>query len=136
MMDTIAPLLGSRYHVDPPPPGHLKHPIYPTQSIYREWLQLWSTHLITRVRGLSAKKIFDTLRTAVRNKDVTVANHILPHLVLNILLGGEPEDARAIRDEVVAVLDDQLQPTTTSTREKRLLSAQARSLKNIWSRNF
>jgi serine/threonine-protein kinase ATR len=126
MMDTVGPLLGSRYELKPPPPRNLQHPIYPTLSTYREWLQQWSGHLITCVAGSRAVKIFRVFEAAVRNKDVTVANHILPHLVLNILLVGKAEDAGAIRDEVVAVLNDQLNPSATSTREKRLLCAQVR----------
>jgi len=74
-------------------------------------------------RTNSAENI-QRLSFAVRNKDVAVAHHILPHLVLNILISGKEEDVQGIRLELLAVLEDQVDVDSGSTADKKLLSAQ------------
>jgi hypothetical protein len=70
--------------------------------------------------------IFGVFRQAVRNKDVVVAHHLLPHLVLNILISGHDADAQNIRAELLIVLEDQVDPDSRSSEDKKLLSAQVR----------
>ncbi|KAJ7462055.1 hypothetical protein FB451DRAFT_1043857 [Mycena latifolia] len=125
VVETAAPLLEGRFAVPPyTAPQTLTHPIYPCHSTYREWIQWWSVHLITRASGHTAQIIFGVFRQAVRNKDVVVAHHLLPHLVLNILISGDENDTQNIRKELLIVLEDQVNPDSQSTEDKRLLSAQ------------
>ncbi|KAJ7771049.1 hypothetical protein DFH07DRAFT_734832 [Mycena maculata] len=125
VVETAAPLLEGRFAVPPYTTPHaLTHPIYPCHSTYREWMQWWSVHLITRASGKTAQVIFGVFRQAVRNKDVVVAHHLLPHLVLNILISGDETDAQNIRKELLVVLEDQVAPDSTSSEDKKLLSAQ------------
>jgi serine/threonine-protein kinase ATR len=125
VVETAAPLLEGRFAVPPNTTAHnLTHPIYPSHSTYREWIQWWSVHLITRVSGQTAQTIFSVFRQAVRNKDVVVAHHLLPHLVLNILISGDDADTENIRKELLVVLEDQVDPESTSSDDKKLLSAQ------------
>lgn len=56
---------------------------------------------------------------------MVVAHHLLPHLVLNILISGNEDDAQGIRAEIMVVLEDQVDSESNSTSDKRLLSAQA-----------
>ncbi|KAF9567437.1 hypothetical protein CPC08DRAFT_22231 [Agrocybe pediades] len=125
VLETVTPLLEGRFTIKPHPGPELQHPIYPTQSTYREWLQLWTHHLISKASGPTAAKIFGVFRSAIRNKDVVVARHLLPHLVLNILISGNEDDASAIREEMLSVLEDQVNLDSPSTSDKKLLSAQA-----------
>jgi serine/threonine-protein kinase ATR len=124
VLETVTPLLEGRFTLNPISTPDLQHPIYPSQSTYREWIQLWTVFLITKAAGRTAQKIFSVFRFAVRNKDVAVAHHILPHLVLNILISGDEEDAQGIRLEILAVLEDQVDTESGSTADKKLLSAQ------------
>ncbi|KAJ6560264.1 hypothetical protein B0H19DRAFT_1146990 [Mycena capillaripes] len=125
VVETTAPLLEGRFAVPPyTTPQDLIHPIYPSHSTYREWIQWWSVHLITRASGSTAQMIFGVFRQAVRNKDVVVAHHLLPHLVLNILISGDETDAQNIRLELLIVLEDQVDPDSRSSEDKKLLSAQ------------
>ncbi|EAU84196.2 atypical/PIKK/ATR protein kinase [Coprinopsis cinerea okayama7 len=124
VMNAVTPLLEGRFSFSNTVPA-VKLPVYPTQSTYREWLQLWVTHLISRVSGDSARKIFGVFQSVVRSKDVVLATHLLPHLILNILISGEPDDAEDIRTEIRIVLEDQVDPSSTSTHDKKILSAQA-----------
>ena len=71
-----------------------------------------------------AKRIFDTVRLVVRHKDASIAQQLLPHLVLNVLVSGEDDDTKKILFEITAVLEDQLDEVGQSSPEKRLLSAQ------------
>ncbi|OSX59349.1 hypothetical protein POSPLADRAFT_1048687 [Postia placenta MAD-698-R-SB12] len=124
VLETIIPLLSSKYTLDPRDPVSIQHPIYPTQDTYREWIQTWAGHLITRVSGANAKAIFQVFSAVIRNKDVTVAHHLLPHLALNVLISGNNDDADGIRSELLAVLSDQIASDSRSTSDKKLLSAQ------------
>ena len=102
-------------------------PIYPQYRTYREWLQQWATWLISEANG-EAQKIFQPFRSVVRNKDVGVAHHLLPHLVLHLLVSGEDDKLWSIRSEILAVLQDQVNDKSSSSADKKLLSAQVKSL--------
>ncbi|KNZ76453.1 Serine/threonine-protein kinase atr [Termitomyces sp. J132] len=125
VVETLISLLDSKYSFHPSPVVQTEHPIYPTQSTYREWIQIWTCHLIDKASGPTARNIFASFPPTVRNKDVVVAYHILPHLVLNILISGHDDDAEAIRIELKTVLEDQINLDSSSAPDKKLLSAQA-----------
>ncbi|KAG6812100.1 hypothetical protein H0H92_004400 [Tricholoma furcatifolium] len=125
VVETLISLLDSKYSFHPSPAVQAEHPVYPSQSTYREWIQIWTHHLIDKASGPMARNIFASFPPTVRNKDVVVAYHILPHLVLNILISGHDNDAEAIRIELKTVLEDQINPDSPSSPDKKLLSAQA-----------
>ncbi|WRT68452.1 uncharacterized protein IL334_005428 [Kwoniella shivajii] len=129
-LETLTPLLESRFSISDAPIKAYPHPIYSSAPTYREWLQQWTTDLIGRVMSMSgdnqsirdSKIIFGAFRGVLRNQDVTVAHHILPHLVLNVLLSGLAKYRYEISSEINAVLHEQVNPTGRS--DKRTLSAQ------------
>ncbi|KZT29389.1 hypothetical protein NEOLEDRAFT_1056118 [Neolentinus lepideus HHB14362 ss-1] len=125
ILETVAPLLEARYTLQERSLPDIQHPIYHHKPTYREWLQLWTAYLITQTSGSSAQRIFGVFRSAVRNKDVAVAHHLLPHLVVNILVSGNANEAQSILSEVLAVLEDLVDPGSTSSVDKKLLSARA-----------
>jgi serine/threonine-protein kinase ATR len=124
VLETVTPLLEARFKLNEKTPARLTYPIYPSQSTYREWIQIWTGHLITQASGATARTVFGVFSSAVRNKDVGVAHHLLPHLVLNIIVSGTSDDAQNIRVELLAVLEDQVNPCSSSSADKKLLSAQ------------
>ncbi|EKM59861.1 uncharacterized protein PHACADRAFT_181804 [Phanerochaete carnosa HHB-10118-sp] len=125
--DVVGPLLDGKWMFSNEPFDPVQPPIYATQSTYREWLQVWTRHLIYRVTGKQAQQIFSPFHPILQHliKDVGVAHHIFPHLVLNVLLSGNEEHVRDIRAEILAVLENQVNPDSASTIEKRELCAQA-----------
>ncbi len=125
VLETITPLLESRYTMKEKPLPAFEVPIYPHYETYREWLQQWTTWLISEAKG-EAQKIFQPFRSVVRNKDVGVAHHLLPHLVLHLLVSGEEEKIWVIRSEILAVLQDQVNEKSPSSADKKLLSAQVK----------
>ena len=126
VLETITPLLESRYTMKEKALPAFELPIYPQHGTYREWLQQWATCLISEAKGV-AQKIFQPFLSVVRNKDVGVAHHLLPHLVLHALVSGDEDIMWNIRSEILAVLQDQVNEGTTSSADKKLLSAQVKS---------
>ena len=125
VLETITPLLEARFSVSSTSDIEgLEHPIYPHEATYREWLQHWTAFLITRVDGEIARTLFDAFKMTIRNKDVSVARQLLPHLVLNILISGTEEDNQKIRSEIIAVLEAQTGQAEMVSADKRLLGAQ------------
>ncbi|KAI0322491.1 hypothetical protein OF83DRAFT_1093546 [Amylostereum chailletii] len=124
VLETATPLLEGRLTATYKPLPEPTLPVYPSQDAYREWVQIWTSHLITRVSGGSPKAIFPNFLSIVRNRDVTVANYLLPHLVLHVLISGDDEDVDHIHQELMAVLKDSVDSTSRSTRNKKLLATQ------------
>lgn len=124
MHDIIGPLLDSKYSVHLGDMSERKMPIYRYSSSYKDWVQHWTNHLIGTVQGDFAKALFGIFRSVIRDHDLGIAQYILPHLVLNVLVLGEPEQALEIQKELIAVLEDQVTPSTDYEPERRLLSAQ------------
>ncbi|KAG9015870.1 serine/threonine-protein kinase M1 [Tulasnella sp. JGI-2019a] len=124
VVEAVAALLESRLVSTERSIEEISVPVYPTVLSYREWVQRWTQHLISRVTSPQAKRIFDVFRNVVRHQDVSVARHLLPHLLLNGIISGTDEDRDSIRSEIVAVLEDQVKPRAESSADGRLLSAQ------------
>jgi serine/threonine-protein kinase ATR len=128
--ETLAPLLESRFSLIDAPIKAYDHPIYSAAPTYREWLQWWSNDLIGKILALEtgdratldAQTIFGVCRGVLRNQDVTVAHHLLPHLVLSVLSTGDELAKREIYQEINTVLQDQVNPS--GSPDKRSLSAQ------------
>jgi serine/threonine-protein kinase ATR len=128
--ETLTPLLESRFSLSDAPPRTFAHPIYSHAASYREWVQMWTTDLVAKVMSVpgeeravrDSKAIFGVIRGVLRNQDVTVAHHILPHLVLNVLLSGVPTSRDEIWLEINTVLQDQVNPAGPT--DKRSLSSQ------------
>lgn len=124
VIETITPFLASRYTLNAKPMPPVEYPIYPSFSTYREWISAWTSSLLDQVSGPQARTIFSVFAAVIRNRDVGVAHHLLPHLVLNVLISGKPDDVERIRGELLSVLEDQVDPSAKSTADKRDLSAQ------------
>jgi serine/threonine-protein kinase ATR len=128
VIETIVPFLASRFalHKNTQPVA-LNGPVYSTVTTYRAWVSTWALSLIERTAD-TASTIFGAFRMVMRNRDVGVAQKLLPHLVLNALLspsgGGQDDVLREIR----SVLEDQLKQEYSFTPEARLLCAQASGL--------
>ncbi|KAI0340807.1 hypothetical protein BDW22DRAFT_1397789 [Trametopsis cervina] len=124
VVEIITPLLASRYTLNVKPIAPLQYPIYPAFQTYREWISAWTSNLIMQASGAQAHAIFSVFAAVVRNRDVGVAHRLLPHLVLNVLVSGKQEHADSILVELLSVLEDQVDPASKSTADKRNLSAQ------------
>jgi serine/threonine-protein kinase ATR len=133
VIETITPFLASQYTLNSKAPTPVQYPIYPNHSTYREWISAWTSDLITLVSIPDARRIFSVFASVVRNRDVGVAHHLLPHLVLSVLISDHQGAADNIRLELLSVLEDQVDASTKSTIDKRELSAQVRTKILTWN---
>ena len=60
------------------------------------------------------------------SKDAVVASTLLPHLALSVVQTGTEESVGNIRGEILAVLEDQVDPQSTTNADKQGLCAQVR----------
>lgn len=142
LLETITPLLEARFSLGDVPLKQQQYPIYPRTATYREWIQRWTSDLISRMQAIETpddptkekqaiaiedgKIIFGVFRGVLRGQDVTVAHHILPYVVLHLLTSSDdPKMGARIADEVKAVLSDQSHVDGDGRADRRLLSAQA-----------
>lgn len=121
---TVASLLGSKYTIEGKYEASPALPIYPSASSYRDWVQKFVSFLISKVHGQNATKIFQPFRALLASTDVQVLIVILPHLVLNFLFADSPEHFDAIKGEILAVLEDQVDSQSSRSSDMRLLCAQ------------
>ncbi|KAI0720383.1 hypothetical protein C8T65DRAFT_736114 [Cerioporus squamosus] len=124
VIETCTPLLVRPLEISLASAPPVSYPIYPHQPTYRQWVQLWTTDLVTRVSGEYGQRLFHVFSSLIRNKDVGIAHRLLPHLVSNVLAYGDEDAGELIRTELLTVLEDQVNPNSASTSAKRLLSAQ------------
>ncbi|GAA5902167.1 hypothetical protein JCM6882_006719 [Rhodosporidiobolus microsporus] len=126
VIEACAPLLSTRFSL-----GNLKpmpaaeYPIYTSTSSYRDWIRSFANDLLQKVQGSTARQVFDAFSGLLHLEDTVVAQHLLPHLLLNVLICGSESDRDKIKREMETVLTDQVSPTHVELSENsRLLSAQ------------
>jgi serine/threonine-protein kinase ATR len=124
VLETIAPFLESKYRIVERPENKDVGLVYPNHATYRDWIQQWAASLLDKVSGTYVDAIFPMFHWIVVHKDAGIAHHLLPHLVLNVLISGGDQDVELIRSEILAVLQDQVNPDGKSSPDKRLLSTQ------------
>lgn len=111
MLDTIGPLLGSHYSVCFKEGQPRSLPLCHSSSTYAEWLQNWTSLLIKATRQTPAGDIFTVFRPVVLEHDLSIAQFILPHLVLAVLVYGTELNRGQIGDELNAVLHALTEPS-------------------------
>lgn len=121
---TVAPLLDGKFSFTGDYPPISSHPIYHSSPGYRDWIQKWVGHLIYHTSGSRAKAIFAPFRAVLRATDVQVCRRLLPYLLLNIVITGKDDDGSAVRREMEAVLQDQVNSMSDKAYDQRLLCAQ------------
>ncbi|BEJ16287.1 hypothetical protein CspHIS471_0508920 [Cutaneotrichosporon sp. HIS471] len=129
VLETVTPFLDTQFVLNKDKKSSFEYPIYPTTQTYREWIQAWTVDLIGRVMDFrtgdcsDAQTIFAAFNTEAHSQDVAVANHILPHLVLHVLLSGDESIRSNIRKEIDTVLTDIVGSSKESLGDKRTNSA-------------
>lgn len=128
VVETVAPFLESKYHkknqLEIRDPGV----VYRVQSTYREWIQQWTAYLLDKAVGTCVNEIFPLFHWIIVHKDASIAHRLLPHLILNLMIFGSEEEVDLIREEIMTVLQDQVNPDGKSTNDKRFLSTQVLQL--------
>lgn len=125
VLETLSPLLGGSFSfIERTAPHSASYPIYSSTSSYRDWIRIWANDLISKLEKGPVKEIFGAFPPVLHLEDIAVAQHLLPHLVLNSYISGKQAASARIRDEMITVLTDQVSPTHGLSENSRLLSAQ------------
>lgn len=127
IMAAVAPYLSSHYTSTAQNEVCECHPLYHVKTSYREWIKAWTLCLIGSVVGNEAHRMFFPFKGAIKySKDAVVASTLLPHLALSVVQTGTEESVGNIRGEILAVLEDQVDPQSTTNADKQGLCAQVR----------
>lgn len=124
VVEKLPPLMASKYSVNLKALEPTRGPIYRAHSTYRDWIQHWVRYLAGEINIPVARSIFGVFNSVTLHRDATVARHLLPHLVLVVILSYDGESISKVQLEIKTVLEDRVDPDSTSTEDKRTLSTQ------------
>lgn len=126
ILNTITPLLGSRFSMTGVNERATLLPVYTHNTTFSGWISAWTLHLISQADYKDARTIFGAFIGVIRNSDIGVALKLLPHLALHVVLS-DKDGSRSVevRDEITAVLTDQVNRGSAFSPEGRQLTAQA-----------
>jgi serine/threonine-protein kinase ATR len=125
---TIAPLLSSKFTIEGSPDVPTLLPIYSSVLTYKDWIQRFTSYLISRTPGIFARPLFSPFRALLTAADVQVLLFIMPHIVMDILLGGVTNEIDNIRKEIISVLEDQVTSHSMHSADMKILCAQVSTL--------
>ncbi|KAF4984272.1 hypothetical protein FZEAL_484 [Fusarium zealandicum] len=107
--EVATPFLASRYVVAPMAAPEIEYPIFRPGKPYGNWLRQYVVDLLRKGQTPYADTIFEPLARVIRVKDLSIAEYILPYLVLHILLGSRStqKERDLILGELLAILQHQ-----------------------------
>lgn len=113
--EVVMPFLQSRYIVAPMPPVTVEYPIFHGTRNYGSWIRAFVVDLLRKGQHPQAQLLFEPLSRVIRVKDVSVAEFLLPYLVLHVLLGplSTEEEKQQVLMELVNILE--YEPPATAT---------------------
>jgi len=123
-LETIQPLLQTKYTVIPVQNKPVTYPLYPKQNKFKDWIQLWAVDLIMKIGDENAKQIFIPCKNVVKSEDINISIYLLPYLVLNVLINGTDEFRNEIYTEMMSVLNDNQEGSSFIYDEQKLLCTQ------------
>jgi serine/threonine-protein kinase ATR len=100
--EVLAPFLSSRYMVAPMAPISVNYPIFQPGKPYAVWLRSFTMDLLQKGQNPHADMLFEPLTRVIRVKDLSVAEFLLPYLVLHVFLGTRSDESQ--RDDVLGEL--------------------------------
>ncbi|RYP22475.1 hypothetical protein DL767_009047 [Monosporascus sp. MG133] len=122
--EVLTPFLSSRYVLAPMPQQPTEYPIFRPGKIYGNWIRTFTLDLLRRPQNGFASLIFEPLCRVIRVKDLSIAEFLLPYLVLHIVIGenttGEVRDN--VLHEFLSVLQHELshEASYTEKEDKKL----------------
>ena len=143
VQDEIEPIISAQIDLQRHAVEDNVYPLYLHKPTYREWLQAWTSDLITQLvqghagvvqtgKNIGPKALFEPLKASVRGgHDMSVAYYVLPYLVFYAVGMGNTTLTSTIRDELEVVLQDRIEPRQDipMSVESRALCAQVRHLR-------
>jgi len=117
--DVLTPFLSSRFSVAPMPEQKTEYPIFKTGKPYAVWLRTLVYDLLRNGQNLFSQAVFEPLCRLIKVKDLSVAEFLLPYVVLHVVVGQTEKDEfrNKLSAELVAIL--KYQPPETASYVER-----------------
>jgi serine/threonine-protein kinase ATR len=114
VQETLTPFLTSRFAVKEMEKPTVKYPIFCLENarfdkIYRYWLTTFVLELLYKPYTGYSELIFPPLRRAIKIRSLSIANFLLPYLVVHVIVEGTDQDREDVVNELLGVL--KCQPT-------------------------
>ena len=105
---TLTPFLSSRYMIRTSASTTTstlqEYPIFVGDISHADWLRAFAYDMLQRGKGENVRKIFPVLARVIRGHDLSIANFMLPFAVLNVIVGGDDQEAANVGEELTRVL--------------------------------
>ncbi|CAM1502082.1 Fc.00g040660.m01.CDS01 [Cosmosporella sp. VM-42] len=117
--EIVRPFMTSRYMVAPMEAVKVEFPIFRPGRSYGFWLKTLVVELLRKPQTRSAALIFEPLTRVIRVKDITIAEFLLPYVVLHILIGqnSTQKERDNVLGELMSIL--QHQPAENASYEEK-----------------
>ncbi|KUJ09266.1 protein kinase-like protein rad3 [Mollisia scopiformis] len=108
VQNTLTPFLTSKFILKDIAPTVYEYPIFrpeqPTSSLFSTWLRAFVLDLLQKQSCHNTKILFPPLRRAIRPREVSIANFLLPYLVLYVIIEGTDENRQEIGQDLLNIL--------------------------------
>ncbi|KAJ9155587.1 Protein kinase rad3 [Pleurostoma richardsiae] len=113
--EVLTPFMTSRYRLVALPPIKTEYPIFRLGKSYGNWLRSLAIDLLDKGQNPFAMIIFEPLRRVIKVKDLSVAEFLLPYLVVHVIIGQESsqEDKDKVLNELLNILKQDLPTEAT-----------------------
>ena len=124
VQDTLTPFLSSKYSVakvtERP---KIEYPIFRPESmrpekLYINWLKNFVLDLLWKPANLNADLVFTHLRRAIKIRDGSVANFLLPYVVLHVVVEGSDNHKQEIGAELLSILQYEISANSRIKKEE------------------
>lgn len=123
--NTLTPFFTSRYVVtaDMARPA-AAYPVFSPEMSHGTWLRTLLVDLLQKGTGHNARMLFAVCSRVIRAQDISIANFLLPFVVLNVIVGDGEEHADEVGRELLLVLEHQVKNDHGPARENLKLCSE------------
>ncbi|KAL2758545.1 hypothetical protein ACRALDRAFT_2099058 [Sodiomyces alcalophilus JCM 7366] len=107
--EVLRPFLRSRYMLAQANLPSAEYPIFFRGKPYGNWMRSYVLNLLQKGQNPHAQLLFEPLTRVIRVKDISVAEFLLPYLVVHVVVGDEisEEERNNVTNELLNVLQNQ-----------------------------
>ena len=108
--EVLTPFMTSRYKLNPMTQPQMEYPIFRSGKPYANWMRHFVLDLLQKGQNVFAQIIFEPLCRVIRVKDVSVAEFLLPYLVIHITVAEDSSsvDRENALNELLSILKQEL----------------------------
>lgn len=101
---TLTPFLRSSYSLKEMARVETEYPIFEPKKNYTVWLRAFVLDLLRQPSNANSMIIFEPLSRVIKIEDISVANFLLPYVVLHLIVLGTEQQRQNIHQELLRVL--------------------------------